>query len=161
MWESRLEVLRHPASEDTRQCALTGTFPRECGSLPNEPLSLRVQYVLRVLHVIVHSLTISWGNAAKSCLCLVMSQGIRHPGFAFVEILSPCVTFRPEQREWKNVVHAAGVGPTDDPARAARRIMSDDGFNIGVLYAGNRTPYPYRGGHASASVADLEQVFQL
>ncbi len=34
------------------------------------------------------------------------------------------------------------VAPTDDPARAARRIMTDDGFNLGVLYAGDRAPYP-------------------
>ena len=45
--------------------------------------------------------------------------------------------------------------------RAARRIMTDDGFNIGVLYAGNRTPYPARSGPARASVADLEQEFEL
>ena len=75
----------------------------------------------------------------------IIAQAIRHPGFSFVEILSPCVTFRPEQREWKQLVHPAPVAPTDDPARAARRIMTDDGFNIGVLYAGGRTPYA--GGH--------------
>src|SRR5690606_28041442 len=28
----------------------------------------------------------------------IIAQAIRHPGFSFVEILSPCVTFRPEQR---------------------------------------------------------------
>ena len=27
---------------------------------------------------------------------------------------------------------------TDDPARAARRLMTDDGFNVGVLYRGKR-----------------------
>ena len=52
-----------------------------------------------------------------------------------------CVTFRPEQRGWKDLVHAAPVPETDDAGRAARRIMTDDGFNIGVLYAGNRSPY--------------------
>ena len=91
----------------------------------------------------------------------IIAQGIRHPGFAFIEVLSPCVTFRPEQREWKNVVHAASVEPTDDPARAARRILTDDGLNIGVIYASSRTPYPIRGGAARASVADLEKEFQL
>ena len=71
----------------------------------------------------------------------IIAKGIRHPGFSFIEILSPCVTFRPEQREWKKQVHPAPVDPTDDAARAARRIMTDDGFNIGVLYAGQRKPY--------------------
>jgi 2-oxoglutarate ferredoxin oxidoreductase subunit beta len=71
----------------------------------------------------------------------VIAQAVRHPGFSFVEILSPCVTFRPEQRDWKQRVHPAAVAETDDPARAARRIMTDDGFNVGVLYAGRRAPY--------------------
>ena len=91
----------------------------------------------------------------------ILAQALRHPGFSFVEILSPCVTFRPEQREWKSAVHAAPVAPTDDPARAARRIMTDDGFNIGVLYAGGRTPYPLDGRGARSTPAELEAEFAL
>ena len=75
--------------------------------------------------------------------------------------MSPCVTFRPEQREWKDKVHPATVGPTNDPARAARRIMTDDGFNIGVLYAGERTPYPVGGKPARNTVAEIEAEFAL
>jgi 2-oxoglutarate ferredoxin oxidoreductase subunit beta len=71
----------------------------------------------------------------------LIAQAIRTPGFSFVEVLSPCVTFRPEQRDWKTMAHPASVAPTDDPARAARRLMTDDGFNIGILYSGNRSPY--------------------
>jgi 2-oxoglutarate ferredoxin oxidoreductase subunit beta len=71
------------------------------------------------------------------------------------------VTFRPEQREWKSLVHPAVVAPTDDPARAARRIMTDDGFNVGVLYAGTRAPYPLASGGARAGVADLDAEFAL
>ena len=33
----------------------------------------------------------------------IIVEAIRHPGFSFVEVLSPCVTFRPGQREWKNL----------------------------------------------------------
>ena len=93
----------------------------------------------------------------------IIAQGMRHPGFSFIEILSPCVTFRPEQREWKNHVHRAAVDATDDAARAARRIMTDDGFNIGVLYAGSRTPYPTvkRNDHSADTVHQLEREFQL
>ena len=79
----------------------------------------------------------------------------------FIEILSPCVTFRPEQREWKSMVHAAAVQVTDDAARAARRIMTDDGFNIGVLYAGNRKPYPLNGERPAGETAALENEFAL
>lgn len=91
----------------------------------------------------------------------IIARAIRHPGFSFVEILSPCVTFRPEQRAWKDSVHPALVEPTDDPARAARRIMTDDGFNIGVLYAGDRKPYPLERGGATQAVQALEKEFAL
>jgi 2-oxoglutarate ferredoxin oxidoreductase subunit beta len=91
----------------------------------------------------------------------IIAQAIRHPGFSFVEVLSPCVTFRPEQREWKSAVHPAPVTPTDDPARAARRIMTDDGFNIGVLFAGQRAPYRGYAAKGNLSPADLEQEFEL
>ena len=88
-------------------------------------------------------------------------EAVRHPGFSFVEILSPCVTFRPDEREWKNTVHAASVEPTDDPARAARRIMTDDGFNVGILYRGARRPFATRVAEVAGDPAILEQEFAL
>jgi 2-oxoglutarate ferredoxin oxidoreductase subunit beta len=91
----------------------------------------------------------------------LIAQAIRHPGFSFVEILSPCVTFRPEQRGWKELVHPSPVEPTDDAARAARRIMTDDGFNIGVLFAGNRTPYPERRNPKPVQPSALEAAFEV
>jgi 2-oxoglutarate ferredoxin oxidoreductase subunit beta len=95
----------------------------------------------------------------NGCADLIV-QAIRHPGFSFVEILSPCVTFRPDQREWGKMVHAAPVNPTDDAARAARRIMTDDGFNIGVLYAGKRAPFRPQSAPA-ASMDAIEAEFAL
>ena len=75
--------------------------------------------------------------------------------------MSPCVTFRPEQREWKHHARAAPVAATADAAQAARRIMSDDGFNIGVLYQGDRVPYPASVGAARRPVDELEAEFEL
>lgn len=91
----------------------------------------------------------------------LIAQAIRHPGFSFIEVLSPCVTFRPEQRAWKEMVHPAPVAATDDPARAARRLMTDDGFNIGVLYAGGRKVYAAGIGRGAKRAADLEGEFVL
>lgn len=71
----------------------------------------------------------------------ILVEAINHPGFSFVQILSPCVTFRPDQREWKKMVRAAPVTPTSDASQAARWLMTDDGFNIGGLYKGSRAPY--------------------
>jgi len=95
----------------------------------------------------------------NGCADLIV-QAIRTPGFSFVEVLSPCVTFRPEQRDWKTMAHPASVAPTDDPARAARRLMTDDGFNIGILYAGSRTPYR-RAEAPRVATSALEQEFAL
>lgn len=91
----------------------------------------------------------------------VIVDAIRHPGFSFVEILSPCVTFRPDQKAWKTMVRPAPVPTTDDPARAARRIMTDDGFNLGVLYRGSRRPYQPQIGGAACDPAELEREFVL
>jgi 2-oxoglutarate ferredoxin oxidoreductase subunit beta len=71
----------------------------------------------------------------------IVADAITHPGFSFVQILSPCVTFRPDQRQWKQKVHPAPVATTTDAAQAARRVMTDDGFNIGILYKGSRDKY--------------------
>jgi 2-oxoglutarate ferredoxin oxidoreductase subunit beta len=92
----------------------------------------------------------------------MLVEAIRHPGFSFVEILSPCVTFRADQKEWKRLVHPAPVAATNDPAKAARRIMTDDGFNIGVLYRGDRRPYrPEFGGRSVEHLAELEREFEI
>ncbi|MCP4412015.1 MAG: 2-oxoacid:ferredoxin oxidoreductase subunit beta [Gammaproteobacteria bacterium] len=71
----------------------------------------------------------------------ILKQAIEYPGFSFVQILSPCVTYRPEQKDWKKMVRQAEVEATNDASRAARRLMTDDGFNLGVLYRGDRKPY--------------------
>ena len=91
----------------------------------------------------------------------ILVEAVRHPGFSFVEILSPCVTFRPDEQEWKTMVRPAPVALTTDPARAARRIMTDDGFNIGILYRGDRRPYQPEIGRAKIDLAELEREFEL
>ncbi|MBC7950710.1 MAG: 2-oxoacid:ferredoxin oxidoreductase subunit beta [Rhodospirillaceae bacterium] len=88
-----------------------------------------------------------------------IAEAIRHPGFSFVLVMSPCVTFREEQREWKTLVRPSAA-ETSDSATAAKRLMTDDGYNIGVLFKGDRAPYvPTSGG--GKSVADLDAEFAL
>jgi len=99
------------------------------------------------------------GNVNATARMIV--EAIEHPGFSFVEILSPCVTFRPDERDWKNQAHTAMVDETSDPARAARRLMSDDGFNTGVLYRGDRRPYRLGTEPDPLEVAALEEEFKL
>lgn len=99
------------------------------------------------------------GDLAGTARMIV--EAIRHPGFSFLQILSPCVTFRPDQQKgWKDMVHPAMVPETDDPGRAARRLMTDDGFNTGVLYRGHRPSYQPRP-LANLDPSQLESEFAL
>jgi 2-oxoglutarate ferredoxin oxidoreductase subunit beta len=91
----------------------------------------------------------------------MLADAILHPGFSFVQVLSPCVTFRPDQREWKNKVHPAPVGVTSDAAKAARRVMTDDGFNIGPLYRGAREPYRQTVGKEIRFERNIDEEFLI
>ncbi|MBB4264534.1 2-oxoacid:ferredoxin oxidoreductase subunit beta [Roseospira visakhapatnamensis] len=63
-------------------------------------------------------------------------EGIQHPGFSFVHVLSPCVTYRPEQKTWRERVHEGFPEPTDDRREAFLRLLDDDAFSTGILYKG-------------------------
>ena len=68
--------------------------------------------------------------------------GIRHKGFSMVHVLSPCVTYHPEQRNtWKDRVRPDSWQATNDPVRAGDVLRTDDGFNLGILYKGDAAPY--------------------
>ena len=92
-------------------------------------------------------------NVAK-----LIVEAVRHPGFSFLQILSPCITYHPEQRDWKKMVRPAPYEPTEDAVKAGKQLMADDGFNMGVLFRGNRPQYlapevPQK------EIADIEQAF--
>lgn len=99
------------------------------------------------------------GDPAGTTAMLI--EAINHPGFSFVQLLSPCVTFRPDQKLWRKQVRPAPVEYTTDPSKAARRIMTDDGFNLGILYRGDRPAYEMNGSGAEADVATLGTEFEI
>jgi len=88
----------------------------------------------------------------------VITEAVRHPGFSMVQVLSPCVTYQPEQREWKNTVRKADIVTTSEADLAARWLMADDGLSTGVMYKGHRPVYRPEL-EETASVADLEKSF--
>lgn len=90
----------------------------------------------------------------------ILVEAIVHPGFSFVQILSPCVTYRPEQREWKKTARPAADTRTSDAAEAARWLLSDDNLNVGVLYLGDRKPF-VPPSQNTVEVSQLEQEFVL
>jgi 2-oxoglutarate ferredoxin oxidoreductase subunit beta len=93
-------------------------------------------------------------------LAKMIVEAIRHPGFSFIQALSPCPTFRPEQMQWKHQVRAFTEEATADPIVAAQRIQADDGMSTGIIY---RRDYPvFRpGGAVESTVEDFEQEFVI
>ncbi len=90
-------------------------------------------------------------------LAKILVAAIEHPGFSFVQALSPCKTFRPEQMDWKKHVQAFGEEATDDPALAAARIQADDGMSTGIIYQHAFPVYqPAGGGNAKPQQFDRE-----
>ncbi|OHC73377.1 MAG: 2-oxoglutarate synthase [Rhodospirillales bacterium RIFCSPLOWO2_12_FULL_58_28] len=87
-------------------------------------------------------------------------KAVRHPGFSFLQVLSPCVTYHPEQREWKDKVRPAPSQPAVDPVRASMRLMDEEGFNIGVLFVSDRPPYAPPTA-PKATIADIEKTFAI
>lgn len=70
-------------------------------------------------------------------------DGVNHPGFSFVEVLSPCVTYCPEQRDYKQRVHDGFGTPTSDRREAFRRLMEDDQFTAGLLFQSEVAPFQF------------------
>ncbi|MBK8018895.1 MAG: 2-oxoacid:ferredoxin oxidoreductase subunit beta [Betaproteobacteria bacterium] len=93
-------------------------------------------------------------------LAKLIVDGIAWPGFSFIEVLSPCLTFRPEQKEWKRLVHPAGEGPFEDRARAAAALLSDDGFGLGLFFRGEPLVTPARPA-ATTTLDEIERRFAL
>ena len=90
----------------------------------------------------------------------ILTEAIQHPGFSFVQVLSPCVTYRPEQREWKGISKTATIQRTADPGEAARWLLQDDRLTTGVLYEGGRPAFRPHAGQP-VPVPELEQEFVL
>jgi 2-oxoglutarate ferredoxin oxidoreductase subunit beta len=93
-------------------------------------------------------------------LARILVEAIRHPGFAFVQALSPCPTYRPEQMGWKRQVRAFADETTADPVEAARRIQSDDGMSMGIIYR-RELPVFQPGAPARAPAAAIESEFRV
>ena len=74
-------------------------------------------------------------------LTRLISAGIEYPGFAFLEVLSPCTTFRPEEKEWKKQVSHSEDEPTADPAIAAQRIFGLGEYLTGIVYQAEQLPW--------------------
>ncbi|AMN47342.1 2-oxoglutarate ferredoxin oxidoreductase subunit beta [Steroidobacter denitrificans] len=94
-------------------------------------------------------------------LAEILVEAIRHPGFSVVQILSPCPTFRPEQRQWKNQVREIPDSATADFRSAARFLMEDDGLSVGrILYRTDRKPFALSK-NRRGDISELDMEFVL
>jgi 2-oxoglutarate ferredoxin oxidoreductase subunit beta len=90
-------------------------------------------------------------------LTRLLAAAIEHPGFAFVQVLSPCRTFRADQQAWKTQVHPCAPAPAQDIAQAAELLQRDDGMGIGILFE-QRFPVYRASVTPDAGTADLADI---
>ncbi|MCG8313589.1 MAG: 2-oxoacid:ferredoxin oxidoreductase subunit beta [Pseudomonadales bacterium] len=88
----------------------------------------------------------------------IIHDAILHPGFAFVHVLSQCITYCPEQQQWKDWVHDELLD-TSDPATAASFLQQEDGFSKGIFYRSIRQVWPQE--HVAEKRPSLRAGFSL
>jgi len=93
-------------------------------------------------------------------LAKILVSAIEHKGFSFVQALSPCPTFRPEQMQWKHHVHAFEAETTSNPIEAAQRIQADDGMSTGIIFR-NEYPVFQPGTGVDAGMGSIESEFTI
>lgn len=78
-------------------------------------------------------------------LTALIEQGIRHKGFSFINVFSPCVTFNPfNTYDWykQHLTPLASLSDyrTDDRALAMQTVISHSGLVTGLVYRDNTKP---------------------
>ena len=72
----------------------------------------------------------------------LISEAITFPGFSFLHVLSQCITFCPEQTDWKAIVHERDKPALTNADDAARLFLHEDGFQTGLLFSEQRASWP-------------------
>ena len=90
----------------------------------------------------------------------ILVAAMKHPGFSFVEVLSPCITFRPEQMQWKKAIERNALQPTSDRKAAMAAVLGADEMTSGIIFAGDRPAYAETL-PAPEGLADIENEFIL
>lgn len=88
----------------------------------------------------------------------IIVEALRWPGFAFVQVLSPCVAFRSETFGWKEKVHPAFATVQNDRAAAYSAVLRDDGCGLGILFKDHGIVIPVPA-VAEVSLSDIESGF--
>ncbi len=87
----------------------------------------------------------------------LIAEAIEHPGFSFLHALSQCITFCPEQTDWKSIVKERAEPACTHHDQAAAVFFNEEGFDTGVLYTQQRAVWPPQQGSAPREDA-LDQL---
>ena len=93
-------------------------------------------------------------------LAKILFEAMQYPGFAFIQVLSKCPTFAPEQSGWKDRVSDFDE-TTSDPSVAGTLLHSDDGFQTGIIYRNPRPVWPVPNEQSQTSPETLRKEFRL
>ena len=94
-------------------------------------------------------------------LARMLVAAIEHKGFSFVQAMSPCPTFRPEQMNWKHQVKPFAKEPTADTIVAAQRIQADDGMSTGIIFKREYPVFQPGNGGGTHDVSLFESEFEI
>ena len=126
--------------------------PGGLGVRPLDPLALAIA---------AGATFIARGFAGRSQdLSAMILEGLQWPGFAFVEVLSPCMAFRSEEFGWKDDVHPASPTIENDRAAAYAALSRDDGYSLGVLFKDN-TVAKLASSVPDSSLTEIESQFAV
>jgi 2-oxoglutarate ferredoxin oxidoreductase subunit beta len=85
----------------------------------------------------------------------LIGAAIEYPGFSFVHVLSQCITYCPEQTDWKTIVSEREAPPLTDAEEAAGLFFRESGFETGLLFNQTRPTWPPE---RAAPTLDLDQI---
>ena len=72
----------------------------------------------------------------------LIAEAVAHPGFSFLHVMSQCITFCPEQTDWKAIVTEREEPALANADEAAKLFLHEDGFQTGLLYCEQRPGWP-------------------
>lgn len=89
----------------------------------------------------------------------LISEAVAHRGFSFLHVLSQCITYCPEQTDWKAIVTEREAPPLAAPEEAAALFFSESGFETGLLFAQPRAPWPPQRDTSEVGIEEIAAGF--
>jgi 2-oxoglutarate ferredoxin oxidoreductase subunit beta len=87
-------------------------------------------------------------------------EGMQFKGFAFLEVLSPCAIFRPEEIGWKARAHSRKKPPSADRASAIADALNEDELGLGVFFCREQA-IDVKREKSTLTLADIERSFEI